>query len=161
MDWNVAAKHEVYWDDVLLLVRETYVVKLANNSCSCGKWDKSGILCQHAMAAITFHGVDPLNYISEWFKKETYLKAYQFNISPVKGRSFWPTSVERLMLPPMTKRMLGRPPKKRKREPLEGRNKTKLSKEGRMLRCGICHMEGHNRKTCLKKVTGVCLLHLL
>ena len=43
VDWNGAAEHEVYWDDVLLLVRETYVVKLANNSCSCGKWDKSGI----------------------------------------------------------------------------------------------------------------------
>ena len=104
------------------------------------------------MAAIAFHRADPLNYISEWFKKETYLKAYQFNISLVKGISFWPTSVEGPMLPSMTKRMPGRPPKKRKKEPLEGKNKTKLSKEGRMLRCGICHMEGHNRKTCLKKL---------
>ena len=163
VDWNGATEYEVHWDDVLLLVRETYVVKLANNICSCGKWDKSGIPCQHAMAAIAFHGADPLNYISEWFKKETYLRAYQFNISPVKGRSFWPTSKESPMLSPMIKRMPGRPAKKGKKELLEGKNKsnTKLSNEGRMLRCGICHMEGHNRKSCLKKVTGVCLLHLL
>ncbi|XP_039129497.1 uncharacterized protein LOC120265617 isoform X2 [Dioscorea cayenensis subsp. rotundata] len=129
--------------------------KLANNSCSCGKWDKSGIPCQHAMPAIAFHGLDPLNYISEWFKKETYLKAYQFNISAVKGRRFWPTSEEGPMLPPITKRMPGRPAKKRKREPLEGKNKsnTKLSKEGRVFKCGICHMEGHNRKNCQNKAS--------
>ncbi|XP_039126939.1 uncharacterized protein LOC120263096 [Dioscorea cayenensis subsp. rotundata] len=42
VDWNGAAEHEVIWDDMLLLERESYFVRLENKSCSCGKWDKSG-----------------------------------------------------------------------------------------------------------------------
>lgn len=42
-------------------------------------------------------------------------------MNPVKGRAFWPTSEAGPLLPPIAKRMPGRPTKKRRREPLEGK----------------------------------------
>lgn len=46
------------------------------------------------MAAIAFDGKDPIDYISDWFKKDAYIKVYQYPVNPVKGRMFWPTSEE-------------------------------------------------------------------
>lgn len=105
--WSGAIKYEVYWNDMVLLMRESYIIRLVNNSCSCGKWDKSSIPCQYTMVAIAFHGVDPFTYRSEWFKKETYMRAYQFTISSIKGMRFGVTSEESLSLPPVTKRIPG------------------------------------------------------
>ena len=62
--WNGGTKHEVYWDNLKVHVREAHVVILTEQKCSCGKWDKTGIPCQHAMAAIAFQGEDPFNYVA-------------------------------------------------------------------------------------------------
>ncbi|XP_039138992.1 uncharacterized protein LOC120276335 [Dioscorea cayenensis subsp. rotundata] len=43
IEWNGATSHEVSCDDILSQVKESYVVGLPNRSCSCGKWDKSGL----------------------------------------------------------------------------------------------------------------------
>lgn len=109
-----SSSHEMYWDNLLLHVRESYVIKLADHMLSCEKWDKTGIPCQHAMAALAFAGVDPFEYVFEWFKKATYLKAYQFVVNPVKGRLFWLASEKGPLLPQMVQRMPGRPAKKEK-----------------------------------------------
>lgn len=113
-------------------VREGYVVRLANQSCSYGKWDKFGIPCHHVLATIAFDEASPFDYVSKWFKKEAYLKAYQFHINPVKGRLFLLRSEEGPLLVLTVKRMLGQPPKKREKKPLGGQNRsqTKLSKQG-------------------------------
>lgn len=153
VEWNGAASDEVFWYDPELHVRESYDVKLARKSCTCEKWDKTRIPCQHAMAAVAFHGENPFSYVSDWFTEETYLNSYQFTVNPVRSRMFWPTSEQGPLLPPLHKRMPGRPPKKRRREPLEGKNgsNTKLSRKGRIFKCGVCHVEGHNKRCCPKK----------
>lgn len=45
IEWNGGSRHELYWDNLILHVREAYVVTLAEHVCSCGKWSKSGIPC--------------------------------------------------------------------------------------------------------------------
>ena len=159
VDWNGAASHEVYWDNPISQIKESFDVRISTMTCSCQKWDKTGIPCQHAIAAIVFHGENPLSYVSEWFKKDMYLRAYQFTINPVRGRRFWPISEEGQLMPPISKRMPGRPSKKRRREPLEGKGKStvKISRQGRVFKCGICHGEGHNKRCCPKKVNIVSL----
>ncbi|XVF74327.1 hypothetical protein PTKIN_Ptkin13bG0101500 [Pterospermum kingtungense] len=101
-----------------------------------------------AMATIMYEGADPLSYLSEYFCKEMYKKAYMHMLNPVKGQMFWPKSNDGPLLPPLVKRMPGRPAKKRKREPLEGKNRNKLSRVGRRMTCGFCHKEGHNKSGC-------------
>ena len=63
------------------------------------------------MAAIMYEGTDPLQYLFSWFNKETYLKAYQHMMNLVKGKMFWPKSNEGPILPPLVKKMPGRPVK--------------------------------------------------
>lgn len=72
VEWGL--RQEVFCDNLVLHVREPYVVVLADHVCSCGKWDKSGIPCQHTMASIPFSGANPLDYVSKWFKKTSTLK---------------------------------------------------------------------------------------
>lgn len=94
VEWNGGLIHEVFWDNLVLHVREGYVVKLQGQACSCGKWDKSGLPYQHALVAMSFDGLDSLDYVFDWFKKERYLHAYELTVNPVKGRTFWPNSAE-------------------------------------------------------------------
>lgn len=54
------AKHEVFWDNLVLHAREGHVVQLGSQSFSCGKWGKIGIPCQHALATLAFEGSDLL-----------------------------------------------------------------------------------------------------
>lgn len=88
VEWNGASSHEAYWDNLILHVREAYVVILSYQNCTCGKWNKSGIPCQHEIAAIAFNGADIMDYVSEWYRKDLYLRAYQFVVNPVKGKAF-------------------------------------------------------------------------
>lgn len=74
------------------------------------------------MDAISFNRVDPLEYVSEWFKRETYIKAFNSSMNQVKTRKFWSISDAGSMLPLVIKRMLGKPIKKRRSEPLEAKN---------------------------------------
>lgn len=54
VEWNGDENFEVFWDDLMVHDRQAYVVILAEKICSCGKWGKTRIPCQHAMATIAF-----------------------------------------------------------------------------------------------------------
>lgn len=53
--------------------------------------------------------------MSEWFRKETYLKAYQFLVDLVRGRTFWPISQKGPLLPPMVENTWSACQEKKKR----------------------------------------------
>jgi len=110
------------------------------------------IPCCHALAAMKFLNVDPVNFISFWYKKETYAEVYNTIIYPVNGEQVWERTEMSDVVPPPTKKMLGRPKKKRRLEPWEVmKNKTQLGQTGLKKKCGICHKLGHNRKSCIEK----------
>ena len=69
----------------------------------------------------------------------------------VKGQMFWPKSNEGLILSPLVKKILGKPTKKKRMEPLEGNKRTKLSRVGRVMRCGCYHEKDHNKVVCPKR----------
>lgn len=54
VEWNGDENFEVFWDDLMVHDRQAYVVILAEKICYCGKWGKTRIPCQHAMATIAF-----------------------------------------------------------------------------------------------------------
>ncbi|GJX50265.1 mutator type transposase [Tanacetum coccineum] len=93
VDWNGADQYQVKG-----YLQEQYVVNLNQRTCSCRKWEISGIPCKHAIAAI--HDMaDNGN-----------------DVNPVNGRELWskfdcPTT----LLPPKIHPQIGRPPKKRKK----------------------------------------------
>ncbi|GKE90855.1 mutator type transposase [Tanacetum coccineum] len=96
------------------------VVNLANRSCTCRKWEVSGIPCKHAVACI-FNMIDnrmQVGFPEDWVHQSMRLQTtvYSFKINPVPGREFWAKSqVPSRLIPPYILPQVGRPGKKRKK----------------------------------------------
>ncbi|KAK4409571.1 hypothetical protein Sango_0030100 [Sesamum angolense] len=110
-------------------------------------WDISGIPCRHATLGISHRREDLDSYCDGRFFKENYMKAYKYSIHPVPDQIFWPHGVDvtPTLLPPIIKRMPGRPKKSRRKEQGEKPNAIRRSN---MVKCKICNELGHNRTTC-------------
>ncbi|KAK8716374.1 hypothetical protein V6N13_043686 [Hibiscus sabdariffa] len=83
-----------------------HVVDLVQHTCSCRRWDLSGIPCIHAISAIQDTNRKPKDYVNECYHKSTQIVIYSNIISPVKV-----TDME-LILPLAIRRPPGRPTKK-------------------------------------------------
>ena len=119
---------------------------------NCRKWMLIAIPCCHALCAMKFVNVDVVNFISFWFKKEIYVEVYNSIIYPENGEQVWEKTEMPDVVPPSTKKMLGRPKQKRRLEEWEVmKNKIQLGQTRLKKKCGICHKFGHTRKSCTKK----------
>ncbi|CAH1450972.1 unnamed protein product [Lactuca virosa] len=129
---------------------DSYRVDLDDMTCSCRLWDLAGIPCVHANAAINFIHQTPDAYINAYFSKEKFRQCYSTNIKPVNGNNLWAQTEYIKPLPPMSRRMPGRPATKRKRHASEKESKfsTIKVKVARTTRCGNCLEYGHNNRAC-------------
>ncbi|CAI9296201.1 unnamed protein product [Lactuca saligna] len=128
---------------------ESYGVNIEKRSCACRLWDVSGIPCVHAQASIMLTHQDPKTFISKWFGKAMYISSYSYNILPVNGNNLWIEAPYIKPLPPLERRMPGRPTVKRKRHVSERDDKfSQVSSKGRTVQCQNCQQKGHNKKTC-------------
>ncbi|XP_010675433.3 uncharacterized protein LOC104891435 [Beta vulgaris subsp. vulgaris] len=55
---------------------DTLTVDLEKKSCTCRKWDLSGVPCCHGVACIFFLHHEAEDYVDECYKREAYLKMY-------------------------------------------------------------------------------------
>ncbi|KAL2925707.1 AT-hook motif nuclear-localized protein 27 [Bienertia sinuspersici] len=130
---------------------DSMTVNLEEKTCTCRKWDLTGIPCCHAIAAIYFCHREAEEYVHDYYKKETYLKAYSGSIPPVEGERHWP-KVGLQLDPPPIKIGPGRPRKNRRKDPFEDPKRPgKLSKHGMEMTCSVCNNKGHNKRRCPNK----------
>ncbi|XP_074356092.1 uncharacterized protein LOC141695770 [Apium graveolens] len=116
----------------------TLVVDLVKKTCTCRKWELTGIPCYHACACIALRNETWDHYISEWYKKEMYLKLYNTTLDPIVGPNFWEDTPEPKPLPP-NKNNDKKKAEAEAKEFTEGKTKVK---------CKNCGKEGHNSRTC-------------
>ncbi|KAG8369805.1 hypothetical protein BUALT_Bualt14G0052000 [Buddleja alternifolia] len=64
-------------------------VDLQKRSCSCRKWDLSGIPCKHGMNAIMSQRLNGEDFVDECYSVRTYQKIYVPCIYPVNGAEKW------------------------------------------------------------------------
>ncbi|WOL07437.1 hypothetical protein Cni_G16178 [Canna indica] len=130
----------------------SYVVNLLNHACSCRYWDICGIPCKHAISCIIWLKEDPDQYVDNYYKREAYMKTYEFLLEPLTGKDTWPEVEGPPVLPPHVKKMSSRPKKKRRREMNEEQSSTsRLSRRGTIITWKLCHQVGHNRRICHTK----------
>ncbi|XP_048502680.1 uncharacterized protein LOC125498502 [Beta vulgaris subsp. vulgaris] len=104
-EWEVDYEHD------------TFVVNLRDRSCSCNKWDMTGIPCIHAYACTLRIRGKPEDYVDPFHSKEKYMQAYGPYIKPMPEMKQWEATEFPHPLPPPVRKMPGRPsPKKRKKE---------------------------------------------
>ncbi|MFQ6620501.1 hypothetical protein Gotur_000974 [Gossypium turneri] len=128
--WPVYVGNEKYEVDCGL--GNKHVVDLFNSSCSCRKWDLSGILCKHAVSCMQLLAISPETYVNTCYTVTTQLNIYSHLINPVKGPMQWEHVRDmEPILPPIIRRPPRRPKQKRKKEIDEVRkSRPKLSKTG-------------------------------
>ncbi|KAL0462069.1 UNVERIFIED_CONTAM: hypothetical protein Slati_0094500 [Sesamum latifolium] len=133
---------------------------LGEKTCSCRKWQLTGIPCAHAISGMYFMGYKPEDYVHKYYHKSVFLRVYSHLMMPLLGPDEWPHSDRPSLLPPISERMPGRPKKQdRRKTPDEVKNKKaevtnygekrgKLSRQGLVMTCKICHVPGHNKRSC-------------
>ncbi|KHG06388.1 far1-related sequence 2 -like protein [Gossypium arboreum] len=146
--WQVYAGNEKY--EVNCGLGNKYVVDLLNSSCSCRKWDFSGIPRKHAISCMQLLAVSPETYVNTCYIVTTQLNIYSHLINPVKGPIQWEHAKDmEPILPPMIRTPLGRPKQTRRKEVDEARKSgPKLNKTGQQANYTKCGKTGHNKRTC-------------
>ncbi|XP_048489808.2 uncharacterized protein LOC125491764 [Beta vulgaris subsp. vulgaris] len=69
---------------------DSLTVDLQARSCTCKKWDLTGIPCCHAVSCIFFCHKDAEDYVSGYYTRDIYLQSYGGSIPPVVGDRHWP-----------------------------------------------------------------------
>ncbi|KAG6525668.1 hypothetical protein ZIOFF_015634 [Zingiber officinale] len=129
--------------------RDQHSVDLLSRSCSCRKYDLTGIPCKHAVCAIWCKKDDPEAYVHPYYLVETYKRCYAARIMPINGPDLWPQCDLTPPLPPVYKENVGRPAKLRRREldePPPSENKLRGVKK--FTKCKLCGGSRHNKRTC-------------
>ncbi|XP_021995761.2 uncharacterized protein LOC110892939 [Helianthus annuus] len=164
--WTGGAKYQVSQG------LDQRVVNLGERTCSCRKWDLTGMPCKHAVAAIWNQGLhgggEPIleRWVDQAYWYETWKLVYECTIEPINGMDEWPKSrCPTTLLPPKHHNQIGRPKKKRKKS-VEELSQTqtqtqnteasipeagKLTRKGNTVTCEICKARGHNKRTCKKR----------
>ncbi|KAL4341237.1 hypothetical protein GQ457_08G035830 [Hibiscus cannabinus] len=112
-----------------------HAVNLESQTCSCRKWDITGIFSLFILFLLSI---------------------YSHFITPMRGPNQWvhDTSCEPVIESKL-RRPLGRPKKKRVKEVDEPSNSTaRFIKRGAIMYCSKCHKAGHNQRTCNGEVGG-------
>ncbi|PPD92806.1 hypothetical protein GOBAR_DD10238 [Gossypium barbadense] len=152
--WPIYAGNEKYGVDCGL--GNKHVVDLFNSSCSCRKWDLSGIPCKHVVSCMQLLAVSPETYVNTCYTVTTQLNIYSHLINPVKGPMQWEHVRDmEPIIPPIIRMPPGRPKQTRRKEIDKVRKSgSKLSKTGQQANCSKCGKPGHNTRTCKGIVRG-------
>jgi hypothetical protein len=121
-----------------------HVVKLANRTCSCGKWQAFHIPCSHVITVCASQHINVYQYINPFYSLTEMLACYQPHFELMKDAPYWEEDPKFPMLQadPRLVRQRVRPKSTRIRNEINWReNQHKQS-------CGLCNKEGHNRRKC-------------
>ncbi len=126
-----------------------YNVDLPGRTCDCRSWQLSGIPCHHAIACCRQDRIDPETLVHSCYSIETYLKAYEYNLAPLRGRVHWEQMNGVLVHPPLYTKVMGRPKKNRKKAPEEKMKNgaMHITRHGTTMHCSVCGKGDHNKRT--------------
>jgi hypothetical protein len=87
-----------------------FVVNLQERTCTCRKWQVSGIPCKHALAFITSLSDEPIEkHVDLYYSIEKFRVAYSQLIPAMLDKSQWPKSTNNFFMhPPLLTTVAGR-----------------------------------------------------
>ncbi|KAL9271799.1 hypothetical protein AKJ16_DCAP18849 [Drosera capensis] len=126
-------------------------VDIRNRWCNCNKWQKHGLPCTDAVAALASCRQNVHRFTESFFTVASYRKTYSQTIHPIPDKKLWnelmPLGqsnqgvIDVIMEPP---KLIQSPSRPRKRQILaEDHGRVK-----RVVHCSRCNQTGHFRTTC-------------
>ncbi|WMV16679.1 hypothetical protein MTR67_010064 [Solanum verrucosum] len=103
--------------------RHRHIIDIRKKTCTCRTWQLRGIPCQHAVLAYQHAGQDPEDHVVYWYRKDTFMKTYNYFIQPIPNMKMWPHTSDIVIEPLEPKQMPGKPPKCRRKSKDEPRKK--------------------------------------
>ncbi|XP_050254176.1 uncharacterized protein LOC126700180 [Quercus robur] len=135
----------------------SHEVRIFARTCGCRKWQNLKIPCSHAIKVLQDLHLNATNYIDPCYSLNNAILTYSHNFVVPKSESEWrDVSGPRWVPDPLLLRGTGRPVKSRIRNEMDGvrrergsrREDPDLRETQPRQRCGVCHQEGHNRRSC-------------
>ncbi|KAL3376169.1 hypothetical protein AABB24_002889 [Solanum stoloniferum] len=102
------------------------IVDMKAKSCTCRRWELTGLPCPHAYACISGNSERVEDYVDTFYTIETFKNVYSHYINPTNPKDHWPEVVDcgEVIPPKIVKKKRGRKPKSRKKpEELEKKKK--------------------------------------
>ena len=129
-------------------------VDLRGMTCTCGKWKAYKIPCSHVIAICAKYKHDAQQFFDPCYSMSHRYHSYELVFQSLKDRLAWPDPEEtRLVMPNLRLiRNKGRPTSTRIWKEMDENDRELPSslwiQNGPKSRCGLCHQEGHNCRTC-------------
>ncbi|GKC10833.1 zinc finger, PMZ-type containing protein, partial [Tanacetum coccineum] len=121
---------------------QAYAVNLSSRTCSCRLWQLSGVPYIHAIAGYIYLNRDPDEGVHFSYSQDVWARTYQYFIWPVPSINLWKRTNNQPPLPPIVRKMSGRPRKKRVKEDVE--NNSQVTRLGKKIRCFNCRRREPN-----------------
>ncbi|CAN6902178.1 unnamed protein product [Brassica oleracea] len=130
----------------------SFSLNMRMRTCSCRRWEMSGLPCRHALRVIADKKLNYEDYTSSWYSNSQQQQIYSDSIRPVTGMQFW-QKLGCVVKPPAglieeVENRKGRKPKPKRKKGQNESPKKKVSREKRIMHCGRCGIAGHNAKNC-------------
>jgi hypothetical protein len=124
-----------------------HTVNLIERTCSCRRWQITGLPCTHAISLIcSYRGLELDDYVDSCYTVLKFKAAYEGWIEPMPDKTQWPqVDLGFKLWPPALHRAAGRPRSRRIRAAEEGGSKKRK-------KCKRCGQFGHIQKTCNETV---------
>jgi len=125
-----------------------HTIDLDNRTCSCNRWQITGLPCTHALCFInSLRNKSAEDYIDDYYSIDVFKKAYAGIVMLMTDRNQWPkVDMGFKLWPPILKRVAGRPRTRRIKGAEEG------GRTSGMRQCKRCGQFGHMMKTCNETV---------
>ncbi|KAF7826539.1 uncharacterized protein G2W53_017703 [Senna tora] len=125
---------------------KTCRVNLAQEYCNSGKFQACHYPCQHVIATCAYIGISYEPYVNIVYKLDTMLVAYAKEFQPLGIEEYWPDREDPRKLVPD----LGKICKKGQLRATRFRNEMDF-RDPSMLKCSLCRVTGHTKKTCTNR----------
>lgn len=66
-------------------ITDQFSVDMKAQTCSCRRWQLSGVLCSRAVSAMFFNKENPENYVDGCYSLKTYSRIYESSVNPING----------------------------------------------------------------------------
>ncbi|KAL7208908.1 hypothetical protein ACSBR1_030612 [Camellia fascicularis] len=109
--WNVSLSSDNVFE---VHCFPSVMVDLGLRTCLCQKWERNGYPCQHVATAIFSNEKNLNSFVEPFFHTDMYRQASSFSIGPVSTIEKHVLNIDDdMILPPLSKRPVGRPKKNR------------------------------------------------
>ena len=118
-----------------------HTINLETRTCTCKRWQLTGLPCNHAISLIcSYRGLELEDYVDRCYFVSKFKSAYEGWMEPIPDKSMWPqVQLEFKLWPPVLKRAAGRPRSRRIKSVAEGGSRKRK-------RCKRCGQLGHMQK---------------